>query len=161
MRAYTLIELTVVIFLIGLVLVLTVPRVQHALLSDDLKAASRRMIGTVRTLRNNAVRDQKAYMLHFDMALNRFWVSWDAMTAEEQAEARQNATALPGGVRVVDVYFKGTGKKDVGDAVIRFTKQGYAQQVVIHLGANDGRAYSLVLSPFLSTIKTYDRYVEI
>jgi general secretion pathway protein H len=160
-RAYTLIELTVVIFLIGLVLVLTVPRVQHALLSDDLKAASRRMIGTVKTLRNNAVRDQKAYMLHFDMASNRLWVSWDGMTAEEQAEARQNATALPGGIRVVDVYFKGTGKKDVGDAVIRFTKQGYAQQVVIHLGTNDGRAYSLVLSPFLSTIKTYDRYVEI
>jgi hypothetical protein len=49
----------------------------------------------------------------------------------------------------------------VGDAVIRFTKQGYAQQVVIHLGTNDGRAYSLVLSPFLGTIKTYDRYVEI
>jgi general secretion pathway protein H len=160
-RAYTLIELTVVIFLIGLVLVLTVPRVQHALLSDDLKAASRRMIGTVKTLRNNAVRDQKAYMLHFDMASNRLWVSWDGMTAEEQAEARQNATALPGGIRVVDVYFKGTGKKDVGDAVIRFTKQGYAQQVVIHLGTNDGRAYSLVLSPFLGTIKTYDRYVEI
>jgi len=160
-RAYTLIELTVVIFLIGLVLVLTVPRVQHALLSDDLKAASRRMIGTVKTLRNNAVRDQKAYMLHFDMASNRLWVSWDGMTAEEQAEARQNATALPGGIRVVDVYFKGTGKKDVGDAVIRFTKQGYAQQVVIHLGANDGRAHSLVLSPFLPTVKTYDRYVEI
>jgi Tfp pilus assembly protein FimT len=82
-RAYTLVELTVVIFLIGLVLVLTVPRVQHTLFSDDLKAATRRMIGTVRTLRDNAVRDQKAYILHFDMALNRFWVSWDAMTAEE------------------------------------------------------------------------------
>jgi Tfp pilus assembly protein FimT len=160
-RAYTLVELTVVIFLIGLVLALTVPRIQHGLFSDDLKAASRRMIGTVRTLRDNAVRDQKAYMLHFDMALNRFWVSWDAMTAEERAEARQNASALPGGIRVVDVYYKGTGKKDVGDAAIRFTKQGYVQQAVIHLGANDGRTYSLVLSPFLGTVKTYDRYVEI
>lgn len=159
--AYTLVELTVVIFLIGLVLALTVPRIQHALLSDDLKAVGRRMIGTVRALRDNAVRDQKAYMLHFDVALNRFWVSWDGMTAEEQAEARQNATALPGGIHVLDVYFKGTGKKDVGDAVIRFTKQGYAQQAVIHLGADDGRAFSLVLSPFLGTIKTYDRYVEI
>lgn len=160
-RAYTLVELTVVIFLIGLVLALTVPRIQHALLSDDLKAAGRRLIGTVRTLRDNAVRDQEAYLLHFDMALNRFWVSWDGMTAEEQAEARQNATALPGGIRVLDVYFKGSGKKDVGDAVIRFTKQGYAQQAVIHLGADDRRAFSLVLSPFLGTIKTYDRYVEI
>jgi len=160
-RGYTLVELTVVIFLIGLVLALTVPRVQHTLFSDDLKAATRRMIGTVRTLRENAVRDQKAYMLHFDMGLNRFWVSWDAMTAEEHAEARQNASPLSGGIRVVDVYYKGSGKKDVGDATIRFTKQGYVQQAVIHLGASDGRTYSLVLSPFLGTVKTYDSYVEI
>ena len=95
------------------------------------------------------------------MALNRFWVSWDAMTPEEQGEARQEATALPGGIRVLDVYFKATGKKDMGDTVIHFTKQGYVEPAVIHLGANDGRAHSLVLSPFLPTIKTYDRYVEI
>jgi Tfp pilus assembly protein FimT len=160
-RAYTLVELTVVIFLIGLMLALTVPRVQHSLLSDDLKAASRCMIGTVNTLRENAVRDQKAYMLHFDMALNRFWISYDAMTAEEEAEARQNASPLSKGVRVVDVYYKGVGKKDVGDAAIRFTKEGYVQQAVIHLGAKDGRTYSLVLSPFLGTVKTFDSYVEI
>lgn len=161
MRAYTLVELTVVIFLIGLVLALTAPRVQHTLFSDDLKAATRRMIGTVKTLRDDAVRDQKAYTLHFDMALNRFWVSWDAMTAEERAEARHNASPLPGGIRVVDVDYKGTVKKDVGDATIRFTKQGYVQQAVIHLGASDGRTCSLELSPFLGTVKTYDRYVEI
>lgn len=160
-RAYTLVELTVVIFLIGLVLGLTMPKIQLALFTDDLKTASRRMIGTVKTLRERAVQDQKGHMLHFDMALNRFWWSSDDMSVEEQAEARQNATALPGGIRVLDIYFKGTGKKDMGDTVIHFTKQGYVEQAVIHLGANDGRAYSLVLSPFLPTIKTYDRYVEI
>jgi len=160
-RAYTFVELTVVIFLIGLVLGLTMPKIQLTLFTDDLKTASRRMIGTVKTLRERAVQDQKAYMLHFDMASNKFWVSWDAMTPEEKAEARQAATALPGGIRVLDVYFKGKGKKDMGDTVIHFTKQGYVEPAVIHVGANDGRAHSLVLSPFLPTVKTYDRYVEI
>jgi general secretion pathway protein H len=119
------------------------------------------MLGTVKTLRERAVQDQKAHMLHFDMASNRFWVSWDAMTPEEQADARQDATALPGGIRVLDVSFKATGKKDIGDTVIHFTKQGYVEPAVIHLGANDGRVHSLVLSPFLPTVKTYDEYVEI
>jgi hypothetical protein len=147
--------------LIGLVLALTVPRIQHGWLSDDLKAASRRMIGTVRTLRDNAVRDQKTYMRHFDIASNRFLSYSEDMTVDKRAEARQEAKALPGGTRVLDVSFKGTGKKDMGDAVIHFTKQGYIEHAVIHLGANDGRTYSLVLSPFLGTVKTYDRYVEI
>ena len=51
-RAYTFVELTVVIFLIGLVLGLTMPKIQFALFTDDLKTASRRMIGTVRTLKD-------------------------------------------------------------------------------------------------------------
>jgi len=160
-RAYTFVELTVVIFLIGLVLGLTMPKIQLALFTDDLKTASRRMIGTVRTLKDKAIRDQKAYILHFDVTLNRFWVSWEAMTPEEQDEARQDATALPGGVRILDVSFKATGKKDSGDTVIHFTKQGYVEPAVIHLGANDGRAHTLVLSSFLPIIKTYDSYVEI
>jgi len=153
-RAYTFVELTVVIFLIGLVLGLTMPKIQLALFTDDLKTASRRMIGTVKELRDWAVRDQKTYMLHFDMALNRLWWSSDDMSVEEQAEARQEAKPLPGGIRVLDVSFKGTGKKDMGDTVIHFTKQGYVEPAVIHLGANDGRQHSLELSPFLPTIKT-------
>jgi hypothetical protein len=55
----------------------------------------------------------------------------------------------------------GIGKKDIGDAVIHFTKKGYIEEAVIHLGAKDGRAHTIVLSPFLGTVKTYDRYVEI
>ena len=160
-RAYTFVELTVVIFLIGIVLGLTMPKIQLALFTDDLKTASRRMIGTVRTLKDKAVQDQKTYMLHFDMALNRLWISWASMTPEEEAEARQEATALPGGIRVLDVSFKAAGKKDMGDTVIHFTKQGYVEPAVIHLGADDGRAHSVVLSPFLPVIKTYDTYVEI
>jgi hypothetical protein len=32
---------------------------------------------------------------------------------------------------------------------------------VIHLGAEDGREFTLVLNPFLGTIKVYDKYVDI
>ena len=61
----------------------------------------------------------------------------------------------------MDVWFKGKGKKVDGDISIRFSKKGYVEQTVIHLGAEDGREFSLVLSPFLGTIKIYDKYVDI
>ncbi|NVM57731.1 MAG: prepilin-type N-terminal cleavage/methylation domain-containing protein [Desulfobacterales bacterium] len=160
-KAYTLIELMVVVLLIGLMLALAIPRFHDALLTDDLKAATRRMIGTVRCLRNKAVREQKVYRLHFDLESNRFWIEWHPMTNEERAEAREKASGFPGGIRILNVCRTGAGKKEVGDTAIHFNKKGYVEQAVIHLGAEDGRAHTIVLSPFLGTIKTYDRYVEI
>jgi general secretion pathway protein H len=160
-RAYTLIELTVVVFLIGLMLALTIPRVQHSLLSDDLKVATRRMIGTVRTLRDKAIRDQKVYGLYLDMESSQFWVEWSSMTVEQKADARQNASTFPGNIRILDVWRKDSGKQDMGDTVIHFTKKGYVEQAAIHLGTDDGRVYTIMLSPFLGTAKTYDRYVDI
>ena len=160
-KGYTLVELTIVVVVIGLMLALTMPRVQHSLVSDDLKAATRRMIGTVKTLRNNAVRDQRAYRLHFDMEASRLWVEWASMTSEEAMQARENASMMPEGIRILDVYRRGTGKKDMGDTAIHFTKKGYVEQAVIHLGSDNGRAHTIVLSPFLDTIKTYDKYLEI
>ncbi len=160
-KAYTLIELTVVVFLIGIMLALAVPRVQYGMWSDDLKTATRRMVGTVKTLRNDAVREHKEYRLHFDMESNRFWVEWNQMTASERTDVRQNSSRLPGSVRVLDVFRPGIGKENVGDVVIHFSKKGYVEESVIHLGSDDGRAHTIVLSPFLGAIKTYDTYVDI
>ncbi|MDY6951747.1 MAG: type II secretion system protein [Thermodesulfobacteriota bacterium] len=160
-QAYTLVELTVVIFMIGLMLAFTIPRIQHNLLSDDLKAATRRMIAVVRNLKDMAVRDQKVYRLHVDMESDCFWVEWDAITLEEQEEARENASRLPGEVRILDICRRQTGKKDMGDAVIHFTPRGYVEYAVIHLGRDEERAHTIVLSPFVGTIKTHDTYVEI
>ena len=118
------------------------------------------MIGTVGTLRDRAVREQKGYKLYIDMESNRFWVEWDKITPEERSSARQNASAFPGSVRVSDVSRRGSGKKSVGDAVIYFSKKGYVEPVAIHLATDDDRTSTVVLSPFLGKVKTYDGYVE-
>jgi len=159
--AYTLIELTVVMFLIGLMLALTIPQIQYSFLSDDLKTATRRMVGAVKTLREKTIREGKEYKLCFDMGSSRYWEEWSGMTDEERSEVRENATELPGSVRIIDVARRGKETKSVGDAVIRFNKKGYMEHAVIHLGTKDDRVSSLVLSPFLGTVKTYDEYVEL
>jgi general secretion pathway protein H len=160
-HAYTLIELTVVMFLIGIMLALTMPRIQSVFLSDDLKTATRRMIGTVKTLREKAMREQKTIKLYLDMESNRYWSEWVTMTDEDKAEARENASELPGNIQIIDVARRGKEKKSVGDAVIRFSKKGYVEQAVIHLGANQDRVCALVLSPFLGTVKVYDEYTDL
>ena len=78
------IELIVVIILIGLTLTLTIPRFQYAIVTDDLKATTRRMVGMIKGIREEAIREQKIYFLHFDLETNRFWFDSPAMTEEER-----------------------------------------------------------------------------
>lgn len=159
-KGFTLIELVVVVLLIGLTMVLSVPRLRYAMLTDDLRGTVRRMVGTVRTLRNEAIREQKVYALHFDLESNRLWADSADMTDEERIEAHQKAFQLPKGVRVLDVWRRGKGKEVAGEAVIRFTKKGYMEQSVIHLGAEDGRRFTLIFSPFLGRVKVLEEYIE-
>jgi hypothetical protein len=59
------------------------------------------------------------------------------------------------------VWQKGRGKQIDGEVAIRFSKKGYVDYTAIHLGAEDGREFTIVLSPFLGTIKSYEKYVDI
>ena len=79
---FTLIELTIVIFLMGLMLVLTVPRIQETFLHDDMASATRRMVGAVRNLRDKAVRERREYRLHLDMDSNQIWYESDGALEE-------------------------------------------------------------------------------
>ncbi len=159
-RGYTLIELTVVVLLISLMAVMAIPRFRYALLTDDLKSTTRKMTGIIRNLRNEAVRTQQTQYLHLDLESNRFWTDSAAMTEEERVLAQKRTSSLPQGVNLVDVWLKGEGKKAEGRASIPFTKKGYAPQAVIHLGSEDGRRFTLVLSPFLHRIEVMDDYVD-
>jgi prepilin-type N-terminal cleavage/methylation domain-containing protein len=140
-KGYTLIELAVVVVLISLFLALSIPRFQYAMVTDDLKTTTRKIIGLVNGLRNEAIREQKSYVF--------------------QALAREGAFKFPQGVRILDIWRRGKGKKVDGEAAIRFSKKGYVEQTVIHLGSEDGREFTLELSPFLGTIKMYSKYVDI
>ncbi len=159
-QGYTLIELAVVIVLIGLMLAVSIPRFRYSVLTDNLKSTTRRIVGVVKSIRNEAIREQNVFFLHFDIGSNRFWIDSDAMTEEERELAREKAFELPPDVRVIDVWSRDRGKKAVDKAVIRFSKKGYVEQTAIHLGAEDGREFTLVLSPFLGTIKIYNKYVD-
>ena len=159
-NGFTFIELTVVIFLIGLTLVLTLPKIRHGLFTDGLKTTVRRMEGKIWELRNTAVRERKAFMLRLDLESGQYWWEWPKMKEKERQDAKERAVQLPEGVRILDVWRQGTGKKAGGESTIHFTKKGYVEPSVIHLEADDGRQFTLILNPFLPKVQVIDKYVD-
>ncbi len=154
------IELVVVMSLIVMMIGLTMPKIRTSLLSDGLKRTALRMVGMASNLKDEAVREQRSYALHLDMARQQYWIGFAAMTEEEQALALDNAEKLPRDVQILDVWFKEGGKVTEGEAAILFFKKGYVQPSAIHLGADDGRRFTLVLSPFVGNVKVMETYVD-
>lgn len=159
-KGFTLIELVVVMSLIVMMIGLTMPKIRTSLLSDGLKRTALRMVGMASNLKDEAVREQRSYALHLDMARQQYWIGFAAMTEEEQALALDNAEKLPRDVQILDVWFKEGGKVTEGEAAILFFKKGYVQPSAIHLGADDGRRFTLVLSPFVGNVKVMETYVD-
>jgi prepilin-type N-terminal cleavage/methylation domain-containing protein len=158
-RGYTLIELSVVVLLIGMMLLIAVPRVRDTLLDDDLKAATRRLISSARELRNESVREQTDYILQIDLANPGFWVYPADTTAEKRLELRKAAFRFPEGVRITDVQQADEAKKSEGEVLIHFFRRGYVEPTVVHL-AGDDRAFTLVFNPFLQAMTVYEKYVD-
>lgn len=159
-QGYTLIELIVVLVLVGLLGSLTLPRLRHAVFSDDLQTAVRRLAGVVRDLRNEAQRQQTDFLLRFDLDAARFWIETRDMTPEGRGYARDKSSGLPAGVGISDVWLENEGTISAGDATIVITRKGYVQPSAIHLRDDGGREFTLRFQPFLPKEEVYDGYVD-
>lgn len=158
-RGYTLIELSVVMLLVGILLLITVPRIRDTLLNDDLRVATRRLVGAARELRNESVRERTDSFLHIDLNQPAFWSYTADTTAEKREELRKKAVRLPEGIRIADVRQVNAAKKTEGEVVIRFFKGGYMTPTVIRLAKGD-QTLSLVFHPFLQAVNVYEKDVD-
>jgi len=158
-KGYTLIEISVVIVLVGVILLMAIPRVRDTMTNDRMRSAARHLSGTARELRANAVREQVDHYLHIDLDKRLVWNTRDDMTAENRTLRRSQARSLPSGVRIADVALVDVGKKNEGEVMIRFFSQGYVQPAAIHL-TDEERVMTLIFQPFLSTFEVQDKYVD-
>ena len=158
-RGYTLIELSVVVLLVGMMLLIAVPRVRDTLLNDELRAAVRHLIGATRELRNESVREQVDYILQIDLNEQTFWTYPADTTAEKRAEIRKAASRFPEGIRITGVRHAGEAAKADGEVSIRFFRRGYAEPTVVHV-AKDERAFTLVFNPFLQAVTVHEKDVD-
>lgn len=156
-KGFTFIELSVVVLLIGLMLLIAVPKIRDTMFNDGLTSAANYLVNTGDELRSDAIRNQVDYILHLDLNNHLIYAYSIDSTPEAVDDIRKHAYRLPEGVRVEDICrFKGE-KTTEGEFDIQFFKKGYVQPTVLHLAKKD-RHFTLIFEPFLSRIRTYDDY---
>lgn len=161
-RGFTLIELVVALSIIGLVLLLSFPRVQH-LFGDDLRNASRHLIGTIRYLYNEASASKKIYRLNYDLAEKKYWIT----VLDEEGkfvsadDAMAKRTFLPRKIQFQDIYTLHNGKVTEGEVFTQFYPEGRVDRTVIHLKETDKNLMTLIVNPLTGKVAVHDSYIEI
>jgi general secretion pathway protein H len=154
------VELTVVVFLVGLMLLVAVPRVRDTVLTSGLKSTANYLMQTALELRGSSVREQIDYLLHLDINDGLIWFHTSDMTPEARSEAKKRSYHLPENVKIADGYRFGSEKQTDGEIIISFFREGYVEPTVVHL-VDGSDFFTLVFEPFLNDIKVHDSYVEI
>jgi Tfp pilus assembly protein FimT len=159
-EGFTLLEVTIVVFLAGLFLSITVPVVREALLHDNLKTASRTLVATITRVRDESVTKYQDHTLFLDIEKGKYWYEKDGMDDAEKLTAKDQAKTLPEDVRILDIDQYGAEKKADGEPGIRFSRKGYMRYSLIHLGDKGERKFTLVLEPFLGKVKIMEDYLS-
>ena len=158
-RGFTLVELAVVILLISITLVFAAPRLPDSPLNDPTGVTGRWIILNVRELKERAVREQLQFTLHVSIDGRRFWITHEAMSAEERQQAQDTGYRLPGGIRVAAVEYPDASRQLSGQADIAFYEKGYSDRVMLHI-ADGEDSMSFQIEPFLPHVKVHDPSVS-
>lgn len=160
-EGFTLIELSMVIFLIGLIVSLVLPQIRDAALSDTLKNTAMVLTSTVNEIRYQAVKDNRECLLKFNFETKVFWADLPWFTEEDRNVTESLSFSLPSDVEVMDISFKDGSTYTSEEVSITFSREGYITPAVIHLASKDGRRFSFILRPFLGDASVIEEYIEI
>lgn len=161
-RGFTLIELAVVMFIMGLMLSLVMPYL-GGFRYAKLKSETRRLAGRASYLFDEASGQKVMLRLVFDIDRNRYWVArYDPLsphptdkepvfTPDQGPGARP--VLLPADVRIRDVTVEGVGTTNEGQAFCQFYPEGYVDATVVHLMDASGNVMTLALNPLTGQVE--------
>lgn len=163
-NGFTLLELTVVLFIIGLLIVAIVPRFGD-ITGARLNTSARRLAAVVRYLSGEAALRNRPYQLHYDLDKQEYWVT-ALVPTQDSAEFKFDSSPLsrpvqlPPAVTFADVQTPGVGRVSTGRISTYFHPQGYADPTVIHLRDQRARAVTILIPSLTGEARVYEGYVD-
>jgi len=181
---FTLIEILLVLALIAMVTSVGIPAVGR-LTYQRVAGTTRRFVGTLRSVRNDAILLNRIYRLAIDFENQTWWIEkqskLELLGTESQGQAApdpkkpapspsgfsiadkygKKPRELPGGVIFDGVLTERDGLLKSGLAYVHFFPSGYAEQSIVYLNKQgaEGGGYSLYIRPANGKIEVFNRRV--
>lgn len=152
---FTIMEMLIVLFLVGTVMALTVPRI---VLGDDLSATGRKFIGTLRALQRMAEIGQRPVKLYLDLDRGTYWV----MVVEGREERRPldavwaSPRSFPEAVRVTEVSVRNV-TRTYGQVELLFFPNGRLDPATIYFTDGSNNLLTLMIDHLTGNVTTFDR----
>lgn len=156
-RAFTLMELCIVLFLLSLFAVISVP-LFSSVGENNLNHSARRLSGIVKYLYNEAALTATDYRLVVDIEEGLCTPQLRSEQGEWlDTDNRVRSYQLPTNVHIKEVWIDGKGSLNKGTATIDFAPQGWLPTTTFHLQQGD-KQLSLHLLPFTGTAEVEEGY---
>lgn len=148
---FTLLEIAVVIFIMGLIMSLAMPYF-GGLHSAELSSQARQLAGRATYLYDEASVQKVIYRMTFDIDHNTYFVMRVDPYAPQPkftpfAGLWDGQVVMPPGVKLRDVSVEGIGGARTGAISCNFYPDGYADTTVIHLATDGGKVLTLSINP--------------
>ena len=164
-KGFTLLELALVMFLIGLVLSISMPRLGNLLFHTDLKSVARSLKSVVYVMRSKSISTNTYTILHFDLDQNLYWgtaVSKKKQTSDASEETPVvSPVKLPSGIRFMDAGNINSVKKTFGILNSAFNPKGMFEETVLHMSDRDENVMTVIINAFTGSFMIYDEYVDV
>ena len=161
---FTLLELSLVLFILGLLVTVLVPRL-GGLEQARLDTSAKRLAALVRYLYGEAAFRGQTYRIQYDLDQHRYGVqvltpSQATKTFVADDAPLSQTVQLPTNVTFADIRIPSIGRVQTGQVFTHFYPQGYTDPTVIHLRDQQSRMMTVMIPPITGEATVYEGYVD-
>lgn len=161
---FTLLELSLTLFLIGLLVIILVPRL-GGLDRARLETSAQRLAALVRYLHGEAAFRGQVYRIRYDLDQQRYGVqvltpSRETKTFVADESSLSLPVQLPTNISFADIRVPSVGLVNTGQVFTHFYPQGYTDPTVIHLRDHQSRMMTVIVLPITGEAMVYEGYVD-
>ena len=161
---FTLLELSLVLFILGLLMTVLLPRFGD-MGSAQLESSARRLAALARYLNGEAAFSGQVYRIRYDLGKQTYAVqvlvpSREATEFVADPSPMSQPVKLPPGIAFADVRVAQAGRMNTGQVFTHFYPHGYVDPTVVHLRDQREQMMTVMIPPITGEAKVYEGYVD-